>query len=92
MFTDGQLDGQTDAREFPDRKKSSSGLHPEELIISKSDIISKGPSNLAIHYLSMPEPTDGLEGSLVPGPTGILSSNTCPGNSNIPEYTYNITC
>ena len=34
MFTDGQLEGQTDAGEFQDRKK----LRPEELIISK-----KGP-------------------------------------------------
>ena len=37
----------------------------------------------------MPEPTGGLGGPLVPRPTGILSSNTCPGNSNIPEYAYN---
>ena len=37
MFTDGQLDGLTDVGEFPDRKKSSSGLRPEEVhvIISK---------------------------------------------------------
>ena len=78
MFTDGQLDGQTDAGE----------LHPEELIIQK------GPSNLDSRYPSMPEPTGGLEGGggLVPRPTGILSSNTCPGNSNFPEYAYNITC
>ena len=33
MFPDGHLDRQTDAGEFPDRKKSSSELH-EELIIS----------------------------------------------------------
>ena len=31
MFTDRQLDGQTDAGEFPRRKKSSSGL--QELIM-----------------------------------------------------------
>ena len=72
----------TDAGEFPDRKKSSSGLCPEELIIS----------NLDSRYPSMPEPTGGLGGPLVPRPTGILGSNTCPGNSNIPEYAYNITC
>ena len=42
MFTDGQLDGQTDAVEFPDRKKSCSGLRPEELIISKR-ALKKGP-------------------------------------------------
>ena len=40
----------------------------------------------------MPGPTGCLGGPLVPRPTGILSSNTCPGNSNIPEYAYNITC
>ena len=39
MFIDGQLDGQTDTGEFPDHKKSSSGLRPEELIIN----IKKGP-------------------------------------------------
>ena len=33
MFTDGQLDRQTDAGEFPDRKKRSSGLRTEELVI-----------------------------------------------------------
>ena len=33
MFTDGQLDRQTDAGGLPDRKKSSSGLRPDELII-----------------------------------------------------------
>ena len=33
----------------------------------------------------MPEPTGGLGGPLVPRPTGILSSYTCPGNSNIPH-------
>ena len=38
MFTDGQLDGRTDTGEFLDRKKSSSGQRPEELII-----IKKGP-------------------------------------------------
>ena len=52
---------------------------------------SKGPSNLDSRYPSMPEPAGGLGGPLVPRPTGI-SSNTCPGNSNIPEYAYNITC
>ena len=51
----------------------------------------KGSSNLDSRYPSMPEPTGGLVGPLVPRPTGILSSNTCPGNSNIPEYAYNIT-
>ena len=76
MFTDGRLDGQTDAREFPDRMKSFSGLRPEELMISKS--ASKGPSNLDSRYPSMPEPTSGLGGPLVPRPTGKLSSNTCP--------------
>ena len=81
MFTDGQLDGQTDAGEFPDRKKSSSGLHPEELMISKRP--SKGPSNLDSRHPSMPEPTGGLGGHLVPRTTEILSSNTCSGNSNI---------
>ena len=35
MFTDGHLDGQMDAGEFPDRKKSSAGLCTEKLIISK---------------------------------------------------------
>ena len=30
----------------------------------------------------MPENTGGLGGPLVPRPTGILSSNTCPGNSS----------
>ena len=67
-----------DAGEFPDRKKSSSGLRTEELKDSR--------------YPSVPEPTGGLGGPLVPRPTGILSSNTCPGNSNIPEYAYNIRC
>ena len=52
MFTDGQLDGQTDAGE----------LHPEELIIQK------GPSNLDSRYPSMPEPTGGLGGGLGPSP------------------------
>ena len=33
MFIEGLLDGQTDAGEFPDRKKSSSGLRLEELLI-----------------------------------------------------------
>ena len=58
MFTDGHLDGQTDGGEFPDRKKSSSGLRPEELIISKGP--SEGPANLDSRYPSMPEPTGGL--------------------------------
>ena len=52
----------------------------------------KGPSNLNSRYPSTIEHTGGLGGPLVPRPTGILSSNTCPVNSNIPEYTYNITC
>ena len=89
MFTDGQLDGQTDAGEFPDRKKSSSGLRQEEFIISKRAL--KKVLKFS-HYPSMPEPTGGLGGPLVPRPTGILSSNICPENSNIPEYAYNITC
>ena len=49
-----------------------------------------GPSNLDSRYPSMPEPTGGLGGLLVPRPTGILSSNICPGNSNIPEYAYHM--
>ena len=53
---------------------------------------SKGSSNLDSRYQSMPEPTGGLGGPLVPRPTGIQSSNTCPRNSHIPEYAYNITC
>ena len=64
-------------------------LRPEELIIPKKGA-SKAPSNLDSHS-SMPEPTGGLAGRLGPRPTGILSSSTCPGNSNIPEYAYNIT-
>ena len=32
MFTDRQLDGQTDTGKFPGHKKSSSGLRPEELM------------------------------------------------------------
>ena len=89
MYTGGLLDGQTNAGEFPDRKKSSSGLRLEELILKKK-VPSKGPSNLDRRYPSMPEPTGGSGG--LPRPTYILSSNTCPGNSNIPEYAYNITC
>ena len=61
-----QLDGQTDAGEFPDRKKSSSGLRPEEIILSKRALPS------------MSEPTGGLVGSLVPRPRGILSSILTP--------------
>ena len=38
----------------------------------------------------MPEPTGGLGAPLVRRPTGILSSNVCPGNSNIPEYAYHM--
>ena len=36
--TVGRTDGQADAGEFPDRKESSSGLRPEELIISERAI------------------------------------------------------
>ena len=92
MFIEGLLDGQTDAGEFPDRKKSSSGLRLEELLIyiKKKKVPLKGPSNLDRRYPSMPEPTGGLGG--LPRPTYIISSNTCLGNSNIPEYAYNITC
>ena len=60
MFTDGQVDAQPNAGEFLDRKKSSSGLRPEELMISK---------NLDNRYPSMPEPTGGLGGPLVPRAT-----------------------
>ena len=79
MFIEGLLDGQTDAGEFPDGKKGSSGLRLEELMIYKK-VPSKGPSNLDRRYPAMPRPTY------------IISSNTCLGNSNIPEYAYNITC
>ena len=58
------MDGRTNAGEFPDRKKSSSGLRPEELMISKK------PSNLDSRYLSTPKPTGGLVAPLVPRPTG----------------------
>ena len=60
MFIEGQLDEETDVAEFPDRKKSSSGLRPEEVIISKRA--------LKFSYPSMPEPTGGLGGpwSLAP--------------------------
>ena len=60
--------------------------------VQKSWWYQKGPSNLDSRYPTMPEPTGGLGGPLVPRPTGKLSSNTCPGNSNIPEYACNITC
>ena len=63
MFTDGQ----TDAGEFPDRKKSSSGLRPEELIISKKGP-QLGPSNLDRRYPSIPEATGGLGAPLGPSP------------------------
>ena len=42
MFTYGQLGGQTDNEEFLDRKKSSSRLRSEELMISKA-ALKKGP-------------------------------------------------
>ena len=68
MFIEGLLDGQTDAGEFPDRKKSSSGLRLEELLIyiKKKKVPLKGPSNLDRRYPSMPEPTGGLGVSLAP--------------------------
>ena len=72
MFIEGLLDGQTDAGEFPDRKKSSSGLRLEELLIYiyKKKVPLKGPSNLDRRYPSMPEPTGGLGG--LPRPTYII--------------------
>ena len=88
MFIERLLDGQTDAGEFPDRKKSSSGLRLEDLIIYKSAL--KRALKLDRRYPSMPEPTGGLGG--LPRPTYIISSNTFLGNSNIPEYAYDITC
>ena len=42
MFIEGLLDGQTDAGEFPDRKKSSSGLRLEKLIIKKKSALKGG--------------------------------------------------
>ena len=75
---DGQLDGQTDAGEFPYRKKSSFG--PLDYVYN---IYIKGPSNLDSRYPSMPEPTVGLGDPLVPRSTDILSSNTCPGHSGV---------
>ena len=58
MFTDGQLDGQTDAGEFPDRKKSSSGLRPEELMISEPTGGLGAPWSLApqAYYVLTPVP------------------------------------
>ena len=65
MFIEGLLDGQTDAGEFPDRKKSSSGLRLEELLIYKKKCpqkesgsfrpLSRSPLSRFAHFPFRPE-------------------------------------
>ena len=78
---------------FKDRgtQESSQTVWKAQLeYVQKRQYYQKGPSKrpLDSRYPFMPEPTGGLGVPLTLRHTGILSSNTCPGNSNIPEYAY----